>query len=191
MLCDDDDDDDDEEEEDGMVGNGMSTMSLPRFGHGRGGNITLIDPLSLNGSVWDPFEGVSVVDSAPTLRHASPNRNPNGKEGAHARAMASVQIDWRETVSKADLPGLKEEVKVQVVNGTTLDISGDRKEEEGAKVDLYHCMERAHGVFCRRFHLPNYTLPDDVKATVADGILTVTIPKLQIPKLFVRQIQVS
>lgn len=93
---------------------------------------------------------------------------------------------------KADLPGLKkEEMKVQVLDGTTLEISGNRKKEGVQGSDLYHCMERAHGVFCRRFRLPDNTLPDEVKAVVVDGVLTVTIPKAQKPKPFIRQIQVS
>lgn len=66
-------------------------MSLPRFGHG---NISLIDPLTLNGSVWDSFEGaVSVLDSAPPTRRQS-NPNPNPKDVAHAITMAGAQIDW-------------------------------------------------------------------------------------------------
>ncbi|KAG0606821.1 hypothetical protein M758_9G170500 [Ceratodon purpureus] len=167
-------------------------MSLPRFGHG---NISLIDPLTLNGTVWDPYDGVSVLGGAPPPRRHS---NPSPKEGVHVRevTMASAQIDWRETpeahIFKADLPGLKkEEVKVQVLDGTTLEISGDRKQECTQAGDLYHCMERAHGVFCRRFRLPDNTVPDEVKATVVDGVLTITIPKVQKPKHFVRQIQVS
>lgn len=80
---------------------------------------------------------------------------------------------------------------MQVVDGTTLEISGDRKQECAQTSDLYHCIERAHGVFCRRFQLPDNTVSDEVKATVVDGVLMVTIPKVQEPKPFVRQIQVS
>lgn len=157
-------------------------MALSLFG--RGGN-DVFDSIA-KGTVWDPFEGFSV------LEHNTPSR----QFARDAHAVANTQIDWRETpeahVFKADLPGLtKEEVKVQVVDGKTLEIGGERKKEEVQKGDTWHRVERARGTFLRRFRLPENTNVEDVKAQVLDGVLTVTIPKLQKPKPQVRQIEIA
>jgi len=149
-------------------------MALSLFG--RGGH-----------DLFDPFEGFSVLEH---------NNTPSRQFARDAHAVANTQIDWRETpeahVFKADLPGLtKEEVKVQVVDGKTLEISGERKKEEVLKGDTWHRVERARGTFLRRFRLPENTNVDQVKALVQDGVLTVTIPKMQKPKPQVRQIEIA
>jgi len=156
-------------------------MALSLFG-GRGNNF--FEPLPF-GTVLDPFEGFSVLESTPSRQFAK-----------DTHAVANTQIDWRETpeahIFKADLPGLKkEEVKVQVVDGRTLEISGERKKEEVQKGDTWHRVERSQGSFLRRFRLPENTKPDEVKAQVQDGVLTVTIPKMEKPKPNVRQIEIS
>lgn len=80
---------------------------------------------------------------------------------------------------------------MQVVDGKTLEISGERKKEEVQKGDTWHRVERSQGSFLRRFRLPENTSPDEVKAQVLDGVLTVTIPKVAKPKQKVRQIEIS
>lgn len=156
-------------------------MALSLFG--RQGH-DILDSLS-GGKVWDPFEGFSVLESTPSRQFAR-----------DAHAVANTQIDWRETpdahIFKADLPGLtKDEVRVQVVEGKTLEIGGERKKEEVQKTDTWHRVERAHGSFMRRFRLPENTNVEEIKAQVQDGVLTVTIPKLQKPKPQVRQIEIA
>ncbi|KRX85815.1 17.9 kDa class I heat shock protein, partial [Trichinella patagoniensis] len=71
-------------------------------------------------------------------------------------AFAGARFDWKETpdahVFKADLPGLKkEEVKVEVEEGSVLQISGERKRENEEKTDTWHRVERSSGSFLRRF----------------------------------------
>jgi HSP20 family protein len=122
--------------------------------------------------------------------------SPSRQFARDAHAVANTQIDWRETsdahIFKADLPGLtKEEVKVQVVEGRTLEIGGERKKEEVQKGDTWHRVERSQGSFMRRFRLPENTNVEGIKAAVVDGVLTVTIPKLQKPKPQVRQIDIA
>ena len=155
-------------------------MALSHFG-GRGNR--LIDALSF-GTIWDPVEAFSTMENGPSRQFAM-----------DAHAVANTQIDWRETLEahifKADLPGLKkEEVKVQVVDGRTLEIGGERKKEEVQKGDKWHRVERAQGSFLRRIRLPENANVDEVKAQVQDGVLTVTIPKVQKPKPQARQIEV-
>ncbi|URE32071.1 Hsp20/alpha crystallin family [Musa troglodytarum] len=122
----------------------------------------IFDPFSLD--VWDPFQG-----DAPQLV-------------SDASAFANTSIDWKETPEahnfKADLPGAKkEEVKVEVEEGRVLQISGERSKEEEEKNDKWHRVERSSGKFLRRFRLPENAKVDQVKASMENGVLTVTMPK--------------
>ncbi|GBG89190.1 hypothetical protein CBR_g48897 [Chara braunii] len=103
-----------------------------------------------------------------------------------SRAMANTAVDVKETPTAyqfvADLPGLsREEVKVQLDNGNTLVISGERHRETKtgeAAGDKYHRIERSTGKFMRRFTLPDNAELDKVGAQCKDGVLTVTVPKM-------------
>ncbi len=111
--------------------------------------------------------------------------------------MANLRIDWKKTpkahVFKADLPGLKkEEVKIEVEEGRILQISGERSKEQEEKNDKWYHMERSSGKFLRRFWLPKNAKIDQVKASMENGVLTVTIPiEGDEKKLHVKAIEIS
>ncbi|KAL0359226.1 UNVERIFIED_CONTAM: class I heat shock protein [Sesamum angustifolium] len=111
-------------------------------------------------------------------------------------AIANARIDWKETpeahVFKVDVPGLKkEEVKVEVEDGTILQISGERSKEQEEKNDKWHRVERSSGKFLRRFRLPENAKLDQVKAAMENGVLTVTVPKEEVKKPEVKAIDIS
>lgn len=102
-------------------------------------------------------------------------------------AFANAQIDWKENpeahLFTADLPGLKkEEVKVEMEEGWVLQISGEKSREKEEKNDTWHRIERSSGKFQRRFRLPENAKVDEVKASMENGVLTVTVPKEQVKK---------
>ncbi|XP_021894515.1 16.9 kDa class I heat shock protein 2-like [Carica papaya] len=148
-----------------------------------GQRTNLFDPLSLE--AWDPFD--SFFTSALANVPAS---------ARETSAFANVRIDWKETpeahVFKADLPGLKkEEVKVEVEEGRILQISGERSKEKEEKNDKWHRIERNKGTFLRRFRLPENAKVDQVKASMENGVLTVTVPKEEVKKPEVKAIEIS
>nr|AFY06919.1 cytosolic class I small heat shock protein HSP18.0Ie [Phlegmariurus fordii] len=129
---------------------------------------SIFDPFD---NLWEPFQRLGVWNNPATRQFAQ-----------DASAVAGTRIDWLETpeahIFKADLPGLKkEEIKVQVEDGRSLQISGERKKEEVEKTDKWHRVERSQGSFLRRFRLPENANVEEVKAKVEDGVLTVTVPK--------------
>ncbi|TXG74039.1 hypothetical protein EZV62_002618 [Acer yangbiense] len=158
----------------------FSNMSLiPSFFGGRRTNV--FDPFSLD--IWDPFDGFSAVANVPA-------------SARETSAFANARIDWKETpeghVFKADLPGLKkEEVKVEVEEGKILQISGERSKEHEEKNDKWHRVERSSGKFMRRFRLPENAKIDQVKASMENGVLTVTVPKEEEKKPEVKAIEIS
>ncbi|KAJ6750773.1 hypothetical protein OIU85_001322 [Salix viminalis] len=103
---------------------------------------------------------------------------------------------FRETpeahVFKADLPGLKkEEVKVEIEDDRVLQISGERNTEMEDKNDTWHRVERSSGKFLRRFRLPENAKMDQVRASMENGLLTVTVPKEEVKKPDVKAIEIS
>lgn len=102
---------------------------------------------------------------------------------------SGVPMDWKETpqahIFKLDIPGrAKEDVRLQVHDDRVLHISVESKEEEeedyGENKSKYkwHCKERVSaGSFCREFRLPDNALVDQIKASMSDGVLVVTVPK--------------
>lgn len=144
----------------------------------------MFDPFSLD--IWDTFDGflTSGIVNVPVA---------SARETA---ALANLRIDWKETpkahVFKADLPGLKkEEVKVEVEEGRILHISRERSKDEEEKNDKWHRIERSKGKFLRRFRLPESAKMDQDKASMENGVLTVTIPKEEEKKPEVKPIEIS
>ncbi|KAL2241229.1 17.5 kDa class I heat shock protein-like [Sesamum indicum] len=149
-------------------------MSLIPSVFGRRGSV--FDPLSLD--LWDPFRDWPVSSSD------------------EASQLAATKVDWRETpeahVFKADVPGLKkEEVKVEVEDDNVLQISGERTREKEEKNDTWHRLERSSGKFFRRFRLPENAKMDQIKASMENGVLTVTVPKEEVKKPEVKAIEIS
>ncbi|XP_004149942.2 17.8 kDa class I heat shock protein [Cucumis sativus] len=155
---------------------------IPSFFCGRRSNV--FDPFSLD--IWDPFEGFPFSDSFANAPSSAPQTS----------AFANTRIGWKETpqahIFKADLPGIKkEEVKVEVEEGRVLQISGERSKEQEEKNDKWHRIERSSGKFMRRFRLPENAKVEEVKANVENGVLTVTVPKVEEKKPEIRSIDIS
>ncbi|GMI92145.1 hypothetical protein like AT1G53540 [Hibiscus trionum] len=156
----------------------MSQLIPSLFG-GRRTNV--FDPFSLHIGI-DPLDGFF-------FNSALANNVPS-------ETSALVRVDWKETpqvhVFKADLPGLKkEEVKVEVEEGRVLQISGDKRKEQEEKNEKWRRVERSGGKFLRRFRLPENAKMDQVKASMENGVLTVTVPKEEEKKPEVKTIDIS
>ncbi|KAI3748786.1 hypothetical protein L6452_12127 [Arctium lappa] len=157
---------------------------IPSFFGGRRTNV--FDPFSLD--IWDPFEGIPFNNNFRSLS--------DQVRSSEVASFAHTNIDWKETadahVFKADLPGLKkEEVKVEVEDGRVLQIKGERNKENEEKGDTWHRVERSSGKFMRRFSLPENAKVDQVKAAMENGVLTVTVPKMEVKKADLKSIQIS
>ncbi|KAJ9146733.1 hypothetical protein P3X46_028964 [Hevea brasiliensis] len=143
-------------------------------------------------SIFDPFSSFDLWDPFKDFQFPSSSLIISGENSA----FVNTRIDWKETpeahVFKADLPGLKkEEVKVEIEDDRVLEISGERNVEKEDKNDTWHRVQRSSGKFLRRFRLPENAKMNEVKASMENGVLTVTIPKEEVKKPDVKAIEVS
>jgi len=92
-------------------------------------------------------------------------------------------------VLEADIPGVDpKDIEVTMDNGV-LTIKGERKHESEEEANGYKRIERSYGTFYRRFSLPDSADAERVSAKGKDGVLEVSIPKLE--KVQPRKITVS
>ncbi len=76
----------------------------------------------------------------------------------------------------AELPGVKrEDVKVHV-DGDTLVVEGERKEEKEEKREGYYHSERTYGNFYRTIPLPEGVKTETIKAHFDNGVLEIAVP---------------
>jgi HSP20 family protein len=90
-----------------------------------------------------------------------------------------VQEGKESFVVSTELPGLKrEDIEVSLHDGALL-ISGERKVEKVEEGVEVHRQERAYGKFQRTLTLPTPIAADKITAQYKDGVLTVTLPKVE------------
>ncbi|KAJ3722559.1 HSP20-like chaperone [Lentinula raphanica] len=76
-----------------------------------------------------------------------------------------------------ELPGLKkEDVDINVHDGR-LTVSGESKISSERNEDGYAIRERRYGSFARALQLPRGVKEEEIKASMENGVLTVTFPK--------------
>lgn len=88
-----------------------------------------------------------------------------------------VRANDREILFCLDVPGMKREDLEIVLEGGVLAVKGQRKYpgDAGDKVWL----GRSYGAFAKSFTLPEHVDTDKLYAELADGVLTIRIPRLE------------
>ena len=91
------------------------------------------------------------------------------------------RVDIREEdkrfVIEADIPGVDpKDIEVHMDKGI-LSIRGERKSESKSEGRNYTRVERSHGVFHRRFALPDSADAEGISAKGRHGVLEISIPK--------------
>jgi HSP20 family protein len=85
----------------------------------------------------------------------------------------------KEVVLKIELPEVKREAVEVTLDNNVLVMKGERKFEEKTDREDYHRIERRYGEFMRSFTLPPYVDAKKINAEFKEGMLTVTLPKLE------------
>lgn len=126
---------------------------------------------------WRPLREVSLRDAIDRLFEDSVITP--GK----VSPMPKINIkDKKDVVEvKAELPGVLEgDINVEI-SDNVMTISGEKKEEKEEKDEEkgYYYKESHSGSFSRSFTLPSEVLAEKASAEMENGILTISIPKIE------------
>ncbi|KZT66201.1 small heat shock protein [Daedalea quercina L-15889] len=144
--------------------------------------------MALNTFFTEPFYSLTDFDrlfdeafNARTDRSLHNGRQLQQRDGSlrSLRPRMDLHEDTQQNLVTAtfELPGIsKENVSVDVHNGV-LTVSGQSKVEENRNQNGYAVRERQFGQFSRSIPLPKELKEENIRASMENGLLTVTFPK--------------
>ncbi|KAG2015318.1 hypothetical protein CC2G_008601 [Coprinopsis cinerea AmutBmut pab1-1] len=130
------------------------------------------------------------------IRHFKPRYVQSAHSIHEADTDDAYRMDLHEDTEKNlvtatfELPGLKkEDVSIDVHNGR-LTVSAESKVSSDYEESGYAVRERRFGKLSRTLQLPTGLKDEDIKASMENGVLTVTFPK-STPELAPKKITIS
>ncbi len=126
---------------------------------------------------WDPFQ--QLAEMQRDFDRILGRTPPNGGKTHPWVPVVDIEQTKDALVLKFDLPGMKREDVSIEVEGRTLTVSGERKEEKEDKHEGYYSRERLVGRFSRSFMLPEHIDESKIEAKFSDGVLTIRVPRPQ------------
>jgi HSP20 family protein len=134
------------------------------------------------GQAVDPFRDLGDIQSEMNRLFDGFFGRPGGQSSGMERVWAPA-VDVYETkdelVVNAELPGLNEKDIHLSITSDMLTVRGERQWNHEVKQESYYRGERWYGKFERTLPLPIPVQADKVKATYRDGVLRITLPKVE------------
>ncbi|KAK7047173.1 hypothetical protein VNI00_006839 [Paramarasmius palmivorus] len=123
------------------------------------------------------FDGVFGRPTAGQIQQGASDSQNGVSKAIKPRMDLHEDAEKNLVTATFELPGLKkEDVAIDIHDGR-LTVSGETKVDEERKQDGYAIRERRYGKFSRTLQLPQGVKEDEIKASLEDGVLTVTFPK--------------
>ncbi|WP_321428739.1 Hsp20/alpha crystallin family protein [uncultured Methanolobus sp.] len=132
------------------------------------------------GGLWNPME--EIVQMQDMLNNMFKERNfgERWSEAGILAPLVDVKDEGSELLVTTDLPGVEKGDVDLDVSDNMLTISANRSSENEEKDEGYLRRERTYSSFSRTVALPNTVSVEGAKAKLEDGVLSVTLPKMQI-----------
>jgi len=97
----------------------------------------------------------------------------------------------KEYTISVEIPGVSEKDVTLELSHDTLIIRGEKKQENEEKNKNFYRLERSYGSFQRTLSLPEDVDKDNVRADFKNGVLNITIPRMELPENQVKQIEIK
>jgi len=125
---------------------------------------------------WNIFDQIQ-----QEMSHANVYKGKADDNGDVVTSDWAPAVDIKEEDSQylliADIPGVNsDDIDIHMENGI-LTIKGERESELKTEHEGFKRIERKHGIFYRRFTMPEGVDADNIVAKSDKGVLTVSIPK--------------
>jgi HSP20 family protein len=135
---------------------------------------------------WDPVSDLVSLREAMNRLFEDSFIRPRGGWPTTAEGMGMLPLDVYESddevTVRASIPGVNpDDIDISVL-GATLTIKGEKSEDREEKKGNYHLRERHYGAFQRSVNLPSQVNVDKAKAEFKDGVLILTLPKIEAAK---------
>ncbi len=122
---------------------------------------------------WDPFR-----DLMNLQRRFQPLLGSDDAYGAWAPAV-DIFEKGDNLVIRAEIPGVdKDDIEVRVENNTLV-LSGERRQDKDLEENNVYRLERTYGTFLRSFRLPKTVDASRISAEYRNGVLEITLPKVE------------
>ena len=140
---------------------------------------------------WEPFGGIrrhrrDVFGDLFDMQEQM-NRMFNEFFGERQSGLAegawtpSVDVSETETaiVVRAELPGLSQDDIELSLHDNVLTLKGEKKQQTKKEGENFHRTECCFGSFSRSFSLPATVKQENIEAKFKDGVLEITLPKVE------------
>ena len=108
---------------------------------------------------------------------------------------ASPRVDVYQTetdvIVKAEIPGVSKEDLNVYIDENSIRLAGQTKRDERYKDENMYRTERFYGSFSRTIPLPVAVKSDQAKAEYQEGVLSISVPKVEPTKLKGRRIDIQ
>ena len=129
---------------------------------------------------WDPFErGVSFRDAIDRLFEENFMRGWPFQQGETRPLALDIYETDDSLMVEGSLPGIEPEDLDVSISGNILTIKGETKQEKEEEKSKYYYRERRYGAVQRTITLPVDVNADKVEAHFENGVLRLSLPKVE------------
>jgi len=125
---------------------------------------------------WNPFKDIDNVGREMANFF---DRSPFGFFGKATSPRVDVYQTDNDVIIKAEIPGVSKEDLNVYVDENSIRLSGQAKKGNEYKDENVYRTERFYGSFSRTIPLPVEIKSERAKAEYKDGILSITVPKVE------------
>jgi len=122
---------------------------------------------------WDPFR-----EFLNASRMVSATRESDDAYGAWS-PLVDIFERGEDLVIRAEVPGVDRDQLDVRVEDNVLTLSGERKGEKSWNDEGVYRLERSYGSFVRSFRLPKVVDASSIRAEYLNGVLELTLPKVE------------
>ena len=111
--------------------------------------------------------------------------------GVMRQPVSDIYETENEVVAELDMPGLdKKDIKLNV-NKDSIEVKAEKKKEDKQEDKKGYRLERSYSGFYRSFRLPESVDANKAEAEYKDGVLKITVPKVQLEEQKRKQIDIK